>query len=84
MLPDEVRMAVQNLATAPSLGRLEALHEPGGLLRGAVEDLVDAAELGAGRALRSRSNEGWASWETIGRALGVSHTQAIRRFGDCL
>ena len=29
MLPDEVRMAVQNLATAPSLGRLEALHEPG-------------------------------------------------------
>ena len=84
MLPDEARMAVRNLATAPSLGRLEALHELGQLLRDALDELVDDAELEAVRALRSGSPQGRASWESIGRALGVSHTQAIRRFGDRL
>jgi hypothetical protein len=69
MLPDEARMAVRNLVTAPPLGRLKALRELGPVLRDALDELVDDAELEAVRALRSGPPRRRARWESIGRAI---------------
>jgi hypothetical protein len=51
-------------------------------LRREAEALMDAVELELVRAARSRPTP--VTWERIGKALGVSHTQAQRRFKDRL
>jgi hypothetical protein len=69
-----------NLANPHPLARLKALHGIGQTLRRVLDDALDAAELEQVRAARSAR----ASWREIGKALGVSHTQARRRFHDRL
>jgi hypothetical protein len=66
--------ALRNLVRAAPLGRLEAWHE----LRKEVEAWLDRAELELVRACRSRLPPD--TWDEIGRALEMSHTQAQRKF----
>ena len=78
----DVQHMIKNLASNAPLARLRALQELGALLRGAFDDLVDAAQLEQVRAARERRAGG--DWRSIGDALGVSATQAHRRFAKRL
>ena len=79
MRPD-ADILLGNLAGAHPLARLKATHEIGNLLRGDLEEWIDRAELEQVRAARKLRPQ--PSWGEIGRALGVSHTHARRRFAD--
>lgn len=69
-----------NLAGANPLTRLKAIHELGQILRDELDAWVDRIELEQVRAARKMRPQ--PSWEKIGGVLGVSHTQAIRRFAE--
>lgn len=71
-----------NLASAHPLTRLKAAHELAEVKRKEFEETVDRVELEQVRAARRQPRP--ASWAEIGRALGVSHTQARRRFAERL
>jgi hypothetical protein len=77
LLSKEVQTALSNLAANEPLARLKAIRQLGDALRAALDELVDAAELEQVRAARARKGGGWRE---VGRALGVSQTQAHRRF----
>ena len=79
---EQIGILFANLAAAHPLARLKAIHELGRLLREQVDEWVDRAELEQVRAARTMRPQ--PSWQKIGRALGVSHTQARRRFADRL
>jgi hypothetical protein len=72
----DLRRALDNLANPHPLARLKAVHEAGQVLREELDAAIDAAEAAQVRAARSAR----ASWREVGNALGVSHTQARRRF----
>ena len=65
-----------NLSHPHPLARLRALHEIGRALRAELDAAIDEAELAQVRAARSQRK----TWDEIGKALGVTHVQAHRRF----
>lgn len=69
---------LSNLAHAHPVTRLKATHGIGERLRRELAAWIDAAELEQVRAARRMNPP--ATWTEIGRALGVTHTQASRRF----
>ena len=73
---------LRNMAGAHPLTRLEAIHDLGERLRAELDGWIDAAELAQVRVARTDFKRG--TWQEIGKALGVSHTQAQRRFKDRL
>jgi hypothetical protein len=81
-----------NLATSgDAVGRLKAVHQVGVVLRQELEAALFEAELAQVRQARSpQVRQGRSrkpkphSWEEIGRAIGVSHVQARRRYIDHL
>jgi hypothetical protein len=74
---EKLAMALANRAGTPDpVARLKAAHDTGAALQLAAHDWTDLLELEHVRACRRAGK----SWATIGRALGVSHQQAMRRF----
>jgi hypothetical protein len=81
--PAFIRRQLSNLASPVACARLRAIHELGVFFSTALRELIDAAELEQVRAAR-RIRPKPATWSEIGLVLGVSHTQAQRRFSGRL
>lgn len=69
-----------NLAHQDALARLRAIHEIGKILAAELHEAILQAEAAQVRVARSRYKP--APWAEIGRAIGVTHTQAQRRYKD--
>ena len=80
----EAQEQLGNLANPDPLARLKAIHQLGDRMRKELDAWIDLAELEQVRQARTRPRQTRPSWEEIGRALGVTHTQARRRFADRL
>lgn len=77
----DITREMWQLAAAHPVARLGAIHELGTVLQEQLADWIDEAELKQVKVAR-RSYRPQATWAEIGRALGVTHTQARRRFAD--
>lgn len=86
-MDSRVEMELGNLAGPHPLARLRAIHALGEILRAELDEWIERAELEQVRVAR-RGMGAWvtkaATWKEIGQVLGVSHTQAQRRFKDRL
>jgi hypothetical protein len=67
-------ITLRNLATATHpLGRLKAIAE----LRRSIEAVLDQMEVASVEQARSSGS----SWQEVGRAVGLTRTAAMRRYG---